>query len=130
MPGVLFRMTCQWRQGVCLRTHLAVGLHDSIIPGASVRGKMCMIGVLSIALCSASWPSWGRLLLTLCSLVFGGQGKHSSYSVIEHVEQAFAFWHGAYGGRTIGEFVCYCMQVLMWSHVQKLAILQEQIGRS
>jgi hypothetical protein len=29
MPGVLFRVTCRWRQGVCLRAHLAMGLHDS-----------------------------------------------------------------------------------------------------
>jgi hypothetical protein len=103
MPGVLFSVTHQWRQVVCLRARLAVELCDSIIPGASVRHRVCMIGVLSITLCYASLQ---RSFLTLCSLVVGVRANIRAILSVSMQEGATLLVWSLRRGRTICEFVC------------------------
>ncbi len=58
-PGVLFRITCQCRQGVSFSARFAIGFCDCIICGAFVMRGMVRMGVLSTTLCCC--------ILTLCS---------------------------------------------------------------
>jgi hypothetical protein len=55
IPGVLFLVTCLCVRGIVFSTLLAVGLCDTMIPGASVIRGMVIIGNSLITLCSASF---------------------------------------------------------------------------
>jgi hypothetical protein len=56
IPGVLFLVTCLCVRSITFSAHLAVGLCNSMIPGASVIRGMVSMGDLSITFCSATIP--------------------------------------------------------------------------
>ncbi len=69
-PGVLFLVTCWWTCGVVLTAHLAIGLWDAMMAGASMMCCRVMIGVSSITLCCSALT----FCSTLCSVAAAGRG--------------------------------------------------------
>jgi hypothetical protein len=70
LPGVLILIICQCTIGVVLIFRFAIGLRDTMMPGASVMRWMVMMGESLITFCCSALT----LCSTLCSIAGAGRG--------------------------------------------------------